>query len=91
MAIVETLAAFLSIIDTSQGPPDGYEQVLYGSLDLLVSSLDPLAIGQLFIRLNKEDKTTPSRVAFILKCGELLVTRLDRSTLADVLLPLADR
>lgn len=91
MTILETLATFSSIIDASEGPPDGYDHVLHGSLDLLASTLDPLTIRRLFGSLIEDDKMTPSRMAFALKCGELLVNQLDRPTLTDVLLPLANR
>lgn len=90
MRIVETLCAFSSICETDQDRPEGFDRVLYGSLDLLASADDSMVVRQLFVSLS-EDHIPPSRVAFILQCGELLVRTLDRVAVVDVLLPLADR
>ena len=88
MTIIETLAALSSPIDP-EGRPVDFDRVLHGSLDLLASNEDQAAIRQLFARLIRDGMPT-SRAAFTLRCGELLVHQLDRHTVTEVLLPLAD-
>lgn len=89
--MIEALAAFSTFSDPDSRPAD-FDRVLHGSLDLLVSTHDRSAIPQLFAKLSENgDEMSSARVAVTLRCGELLVNRLDRKMVTDILLPLADR
>lgn len=88
--LVQTLAAFSSIKDSNEGSVGDFDRVLHGCLDLLAFDCDSLALRHLFADLQR-DNMTPSRAATVLECGELLVGQLDRVSVADILLPIAER
>jgi len=87
IGIISTLSAFSSITQQSEGGLEGHDRVLFGALDILVAKAGSKGIQRLFETLIGEEMSD-SRVAFVLRCGELVVNDMDSSTLVQDLLPL---
>jgi len=82
------LAAFSVITQQSEGGLEGHDRVLFGALDILVAKAGSKGIFRLFKTLIREEMSDP-RVAFVLRCGELVVNDMDSSTLVQDLLPVS--
>lgn len=82
-----TLAKFASMTE-SEGVIEGYEKLLYGSLDVLAAEGGPRGVRRVFDRLWEEEHTEQLS-AFVLLVAEQLVHLLDAQTLRDRVLPLA--
>lgn len=87
--IVVTLAKFASLTE-GESTMDGYEKVLYGSLDVLAADGGARGTRQLFKLLQNEPKTD-SLSGFILVVADQLIRLLDAETIRDYVLPLAHK
>ena len=87
IAIIATLSAFSCITQQSEGGLAGHDRVLFGALDILVAKEGPRGVKRLFKILIRE-AMSETRLAFVLRCGELVVNDMDNSTLVQDLLPL---
>ncbi|ORY34958.1 hypothetical protein BCR39DRAFT_515796 [Naematelia encephala] len=87
--ILHTLFSFATIADSTSGGLDGYERLLYGSLDVLVARGGQVGINGLFKRLRGEP-IVEAEDAFLLHIGEQLVHSIDAPTLR-YLLEVAER
>jgi hypothetical protein len=87
MLNVLTMAKFASLTQ-SEGMMEGYEKLLYGSLDVLAAEGGPRAVRSLFDALWKE-KQSFQTAAFVMLVGEQLINLLDATTLRDKIMPIA--
>lgn len=87
--IVITLAKFATLTE-ADSEMEGYERVLYGSLDILAADGGSRGVKNIFKELQKEPKTD-SLAGFILIVADQLIRLLDAGTIRDYVLPLAHR
>jgi hypothetical protein len=87
MLLVLTLAKFASLTQ-SEGTMEGYEKLLYGSLDVLAAEGGPRGVRSLFAELWHE-KRSSQLAAFGLLVAEQLIHLVDAATIRDKVMPLA--
>lgn len=88
--IVLTMGKFASLAQDQETPSDGYENVLYGSLDIIAASGGVKAVRQLLSDLN-DVKVSDSLAGFILIVSEQLIRLIDAESMRDIVFPLAQK
>lgn len=93
-----TLSTFSSIVSRSKGGLEGYQDLLYGSLDVLSARGGCVGVKKFFQALEAGRKVKDVNVdigadtaAFMLVLGEQVISLLDEYSLTEILLPLANR
>lgn len=88
--IVLTMGKFASLAQDLDVPSDGYENILYGSLDIIAASGGAKAVRQLLDDLN-EPKVSDSLAGFILIVAEQLMRQIDAESMREIVFPLAQK
>jgi hypothetical protein len=84
--ILLTLASYSYLTSAAEGGAEGYERLLYGSLDVVASWAEQDDIYKLFERLRVGTEIETHRAGYALLLGEQLVHHLDGRTLSALLL-----
>ena len=83
--ILFTLAAFVEVVDGSQGGIEGYDKVLYGCIDVLVARGGSSDVKRLFDLFFEGAEMTDAKSTFVLLVAEQLVHYLEEITVGHVL------
>ncbi|GMK57673.1 hypothetical protein CspeluHIS016_0405070 [Cutaneotrichosporon spelunceum] len=87
--IVLTMGKFSSLAQ-EDSQSEGFENVLYGCLDLIAANGKSVAVRQLLEELNRP-KVSDSLAGFILIVAEQLIRLIDAQSMRDIVFPLAQK
>ena len=88
--IVLTMGKFASLAQDQETPTEGYENVLYGCLDLIAADGGTKAVRQLLEDLS-EPKVSFPLAGFILIVAEQLIRLIDAESMRDIVFPRAQK